>query len=168
MPIITRHWVCPKCAAAFVFSETYFLKYSRPIAAAKLSQRMTEKRIRHRQRGCARDRGQSFCLLTSACVEHLGMPDDCHELTTLRSYRDRHLLATPAGASLVRHYYQIAPLIVQSIEISTQCKHLWEHVFQDLVLPVVQLIQEGENIRAEEHYKAFVLHLAKELDISEV
>ena len=28
------------------------------------------------------------CFLTSACTEARGLPDDCHELTVLRSFRD--------------------------------------------------------------------------------
>ena len=28
------------------------------------------------------------CYFTSACVEAQGLPDDCHELTALRKFRD--------------------------------------------------------------------------------
>lgn len=57
----------------------------------------------------------SGCFLTSACVEYLGLPDDCKELTTLRTIRDKVLKATGEGRGLVDEYYRIAPALVEKI-----------------------------------------------------
>ena len=35
------------------------------------------------------------CFLTSACTEARGLPDDCHELTVLRAFRDGYLRSQP-------------------------------------------------------------------------
>ena len=46
------------------------------------------------------------CFLTSACTEARGLPDDCHELTVLRSFRDGYLRSQPEGEAhaLYRSY----------------------------------------------------------------
>ena len=39
----------------------------------------------------------SGCYLTSACIFAKGLKDDCHELTTLRQFRDQWLAKTTKG-----------------------------------------------------------------------
>jgi Uncharacterized protein conserved in bacteria (DUF2188) len=55
------------------------------------------------------------CFVTTACVRHHGLADDCYELTTLRYFRDTHMISSPAGVALVRHYYMRAPLLVKRL-----------------------------------------------------
>src|SRR5208282_5655374 len=55
--------------------------------------------------------GGIACFLTTACCEHKGLPDDCDELTILRSFRDTHV-----PKILIKEYYEIAPQIVRMIK----------------------------------------------------
>ena len=55
------------------------------------------------------------CFLTSACTEARGLPDDCHELTVLRSFRDGYLRSQPEGEAEIAEYYAVAPKIVDAI-----------------------------------------------------
>jgi hypothetical protein len=63
--------------------------------------------------GVKEDRGG--CYLTTACVEHAGLADDCQELLTLRAFRDEYLLQQVGGPELVAEYYRTAPGIVAAI-----------------------------------------------------
>ncbi len=59
--------------------------------------------------------GSKGCFLTTACTAHAGLPDDCHELTVLREFRDGYLASLPNGEAMTREYYRVAPAIVQRI-----------------------------------------------------
>lgn len=45
----------------------------------------------------------------------MGLPDDCEELMTLRSFRDHYLIGQPGGREQIRLYYEVAPIIVRNI-----------------------------------------------------
>lgn len=51
------------------------------------------------------------CFLTTAAVDMLGLPDDCWELATLRTFRDGWLTKQPGGAEQIAEYYARAPAI---------------------------------------------------------
>lgn len=55
------------------------------------------------------------CYITTACVQHKGLPDDCEELMLLRSFRDNYLLKKENGAAMLQQYYDYSPLILHSI-----------------------------------------------------
>mgnify|MGYP003393509071 CR=1 FL=1 len=57
----------------------------------------------------------SGCFLTAACVQAAGLPDDCHELTTLRRFRDSFIRALPGGEAMIKKYYDLAPQIVEKL-----------------------------------------------------
>jgi hypothetical protein len=165
MPTLDRHWVCPKCAATFQFTEFYggtgfkaIDKASRAQASARISQKIATTRIKHKTLGCGNHR-PSRCFLSSACLISLGLPDDCFELTTLRQFRDRHLLASPEGRRLVEDYYRIAPTIVT--RIGTDSPVFWRELYGQLVHPTVAFITKRAYYDAREYYKEFVLDLAE-------
>jgi hypothetical protein len=60
----------------------------------------------------------SDCFLTTACVEHAGLPDDCYELRTLRTFRDRYVSRLANGPALLAEYYTDAPRLVRAIQSS--------------------------------------------------
>ncbi len=103
----------------------------------------------------------SGCFLTSACVEAKGLPDDCHELMILRSFRDGYLKAQPCGACEIAEYYQIAPQIVDKIKSKANSTEIFEGIYQQLVAPCVALIEKNENAKAHELYRQFVNDLKK-------
>ncbi|MEM1277149.1 MAG: CFI-box-CTERM domain-containing protein [Pseudomonadota bacterium] len=58
----------------------------------------------------------SYCFLTTACVEMLGLDDDCFELRALRRYRDEVMLRTKHGRALVEVYREVAPKILAALD----------------------------------------------------
>lgn len=101
----------------------------------------------------------SGCFLTSACVEAKGLPDDCHELTVLRAFRDGYLRALPQGETEIEEYYSFAPQIVEAICQSGEAKAVFEVIYEELVIPCVEYIQQGENEKAHKLYKETLLSL---------
>ncbi len=84
------------------------------------------------------------CFLTTACVEHAGLPDDCDELTVLRDFRDRYVRALPEGPVLIRRYYAEAPYVVAAIKKSPDASVILDGILQS-VRDVVAHIKRGDN-----------------------
>lgn len=100
------------------------------------------------------------CYLTSACVEALHKPDDCPELTLLRSFRDQYVKSTPEGERDVKHYYQVAPKIVEAIKADGAASiDTFQQIYTELVQPCVKMIQENNPSAAYEHYKHYAFAL---------
>jgi hypothetical protein len=55
------------------------------------------------------------CFLTTACVELIGLDDDCFELSTLRRFRDTAMARTPERGRMVEDYYRLAPALLAEI-----------------------------------------------------
>ena len=93
------------------------------------------------------------CFLTSACTAARGLPDDCHELTVLRNYRDNWLKQQPDGVLLIAHYYEVAPKIVEVIDKLENRLMIWDEVYREMVLPCVAMIEKGQNEDALKLYR---------------
>lgn len=106
------------------------------------------------------------CYLTSACVLAKGLPDDCHELTTLRAFRDGWLEAQPCGGCDIAEYYQTAPKIVSRINERTDKAAIYERIYTELVQPCVSWIENKQPEQAYRHYKAVTRKL-QELYLTE-
>lgn len=101
----------------------------------------------------------SGCYLTSACVEAKGLPDDCHELTVLRSFRDGYLRTTATGGADICEYYHTAPAIVEKIHALPNAKDIFDQIYLELVLPCVEMIESGKNEEAYATYKNYTRKL---------
>lgn len=99
------------------------------------------------------------CYLTSACVEAKGLSDDCHELTTLRKFRDGWLREQQNGEMDIAEYYHSAPAIVDAIKKRPDSASAFEAIYAELVRPCVDWIEQGKQEEAYRHYKAFTLGL---------
>ena len=88
--------------------------------------------------------GGGGCFLTSACVEHKQLPDDCYELQTLRAIRDMIVTWNDEMKALVEEYYHIAPQIVEKINASEDSDAVWEKLYNELVLKCVALYEENK------------------------
>lgn len=104
----------------------------------------------------------SRCYLTTACIRAKGLPDDCFELTTLRSFRDTYLMTTEAGKRDICYYYQIAPHIVAAIEEKADALPIWEQLYDRLIIPCVKMIVAGSYEEAYRLYKKVSIHLEKD------
>lgn len=99
------------------------------------------------------------CYLTSACTAARGLPDDCHELQTLRRFRDEWLKKQPDGILLIARYYKIAPKIVAAIEAREDRLDVYERIYQELVLPCVKMIEDKNLQSAFGLYQKYTLRL---------
>lgn len=100
-----------------------------------------------------------LCYITTACVEAANLPDDCDELMTIRRFRDQYILSLPNGKQLVREYYDTAPDIVDAISKRSNRNGLFSKIFEQDILPVIDMIKKGDNDRALKHYIGMVRRL---------
>lgn len=111
--------------------------------------------------GETREEPSSGCFLATACVSAMGLPDNCLELRTLRSFRDKILLPSSAGRKAIKEYYRIAPSIVKAVNVSGKSEEVWSNVYLD-VQKAVSLVKRGMFNEAFEHYKQMTTALKTE------
>ena len=104
--------------------------------------------------------GKYNCFLTSACVFHKGLADDCAELTALRNFRDNYLKKSPEGIKLVEEYYAIAPSIVEKISKHNDKDEIYDSIYAD-ILVCIKLIEAKSFDEAVEAYVAMVRRIEK-------
>ena len=103
---------------------------------------------RYDGKGCPIKEGSSSsggCYLTTACVEHKGLQDDCLELSTLREFRDNYLRNLPDGDKEIEEYYRTAPKIVDTINHSGDAESIYDEMFENEIKPCVEMILDGRN-----------------------
>lgn len=105
----------------------------------------------------------SRCYITTACIRAKNLPDNCHELTVLRTFRDTYLLASEEGKAAVSHYYEIAPHVVAAIEKKANAEEIFVDLYEKLVSPCVALISDGKHEAAFQLYKNTALELERSL-----
>lgn len=93
----------------------------------------------------------SPCFITTACVEANGLPDDCSELNTARTFRDTYIKILPNGEEILREYYEIAPQIVAGIKRAENRRQIYLDLYEQLVLNV-ELIRSGKNEEVFRNY----------------
>lgn len=96
--------------------------------------------------------GSSGCFITTACVEHQGLADDCMELTTLRKYRDVFVQEDDAFRSKVLEYYRKAPLIIQQIDKTADRDVIYDDLYHEMIQPCVSLLNAGKMEEAKSLY----------------
>lgn len=92
------------------------------------------------------------CFITTACVEHQGLTDECAELRVLRKYRDALVQEDDVFRGKVLEYYRKAPLIVQQIEKSGESGKIYDDLFYGMIRPCVAFLEEGKTEEAKSLY----------------
>lgn len=87
------------------------------------------------------------CFLTTACCDYMGLPDDCHELQTLRKLRDEYISKQSYGEELIRTYYSEAPKIVSAINASKDKDQILRETYET-ICKIVSLVEEGKTDEA--------------------
>ncbi len=100
--------------------------------------------------------GKSGCFISTACVVARGLPDDCLELKTLRTFRDTYVKGLPEGHRIVADYYTTAPLITKKIDGSKNRNLIYGDLYDRLVARSVNLIQAGKPDEAFKNYQSIV------------
>jgi hypothetical protein len=98
------------------------------------------------------------CFITTACVQAKGLPDDCLELTTLRTFRDEYIATRENGMKMIVVYYQNSPAIVAAIEQHPDAQEIYNRLFK-IISMCVRYIQDGERERALQIYIDMVIGL---------
>ncbi len=96
------------------------------------------------------------CYLTTACMQHFQdeFDENCYELTVLRWFRDNFVAKED-----ITLYYEVAPIIVENIEILGENDKIYEYIYNHIVEPCVNAIENGDYDFAYNRYKSSVLTL---------
>jgi hypothetical protein len=89
-----------------------------------------------------------FCFITTATCEVAGEDDNGPTLTTLRGFRDRFMLSTPAGRRLVEGYYHLAPRMLVKLRARSDWREMLERIFTVYIVPARDYIKAGDDTRA--------------------
>lgn len=90
------------------------------------------------------------CYLTTACMKHFAddFDDNCYELMILRWFRDNYVTEED-----VRKYYDIAPTIVEKINLDENSNIIYAYIFDNVVDVCVKAIENGDFDFAYDRYK---------------
>ena len=99
------------------------------------------------------------CFITTATCKSRNLPDDCHELTTLRAFRDNFMKKDNEMKSEVMEYYEIAPSICSKIDRLENSSEIYDSIWKDYLCGAVDAVDAGDNLKAHEIYKSMVLDL---------
>ena len=99
------------------------------------------------------------CYLTTACIKHFkeNFDDNCNELMTLRWFRDNFV-----SKEDVKHYYDVAPMIVDKINSIPENNKIYKWIYAQVVQPCVVAIQNKNYEFAYNRYKNSVLALEEQ------
>lgn len=100
----------------------------------------------------------SSCYLTTACVNVMGLPNNCLELQVLRKFRNKILMPTSRGKKAVQEYHKLAPEIVQSIDGRGNAEYIWQQIYTN-IRHAVSLVLNKDFEGAFKHYKEITLNL---------
>lgn len=102
-------------------------------------------------------RSSSGCFLTTACVEHKGLTDNCRELTAMRRLRDEWLAKQPNGQEEIENYYLTAPSIVKNILGLPDSAKVLDELYTAYILPCTELVEKDDMLNAYKMYKQMLV-----------
>lgn len=99
------------------------------------------------------------CYLTTACMVHMSdnFDDNCYELKILRWFRDNYV-----SKEDIRHYYEIAPSIVEQINAISNSETIYHWIYENVIFKCITAINNGDYDFAYNRYKNSVLILEEE------
>ncbi len=135
-----------------IFTE-YRCKYSRQSLDTRTVQDIC---MTNRHMDCADYQNASRCFITTAVCLSLGKPDNCEELSVMRSFRDDWLRNQPDGESLVADYYSTAPGIVKQIDQEADRKNIYKTIYEDYILPCINHAKAKDYAESKTIYISMV------------
>ena len=99
------------------------------------------------------------CYLTTACMKYFQekFDDNCYELRVLRWFRDNFVTKED-----IKHYYEVAPIIVESINSEEKSNVIYDYIYDNIVDYCVEQIEQGNYEKAYRRYKNTVLILEEQ------
>ena len=104
---------------------------------------------------------RSGCFITTAVCDTFNKPDDCHELTAFRNFRDNWLANQEDGASLIQKYYAIAPAIVEKINSLPNARAIYLAIWDEYLKPCLSYIEQKNFLACKQKYIQMVESLAE-------
>lgn len=80
--------------------------------------------------------------------------DNCYELTVLRWFRDNFVFEED-----IKHYYKIAPVIVEAIDKEQHSNMIYDYICDNVVDACVTATSNGDYAFAYDRYKSSILSL---------
>lgn len=105
------------------------------------------------------DTSVGSCFITTATCKSRNLPDDCHELTTLRAFRDTFMKKDPEMKAEVDEYYKIAPVICKNIDNLENSNEVYDSIRKLYLNDAVTAVDNQELQKAHDIYKKMVLDL---------
>ena len=102
------------------------------------------------------------CFLSTACVAHAGLGDNCNELVVLRRFRDNVLAKSSDGRSKISKYYEFAPRLVNRIDNSANKHEIYESAFHE-IQEIVSLIEHGADESAVFRYETLISNVEQRI-----
>lgn len=96
-------------------------------------------------------RKHRFCFITTAVCQSEGKPDDCAELTAFRSFRDGWLTDN-GGKALIAEYYDIAPAIVNCIDLCDDSQRRYAELRERWLTPCYTALREERYADCRDTY----------------
>lgn len=107
----------------------------------------------------------SWCFITTAASCALNKERDCDELNFLRRFRDEHIKSSGEGQALVKEYYNIAPKLIEKIDLEEDAKSIYADLWTEYIVPSVTKIKAGDWQSAQDIYIAMVVDLSKKYGV---
>lgn len=107
--------------------------------------------------------GGPRCVLSSASVNYKKLPDDCYELQLLRDFRDSFMSKLTNGKQLIEEYYSLSDAIVGKVQEYKIEDEFYAKVYNELIIPSVNLIEKNKKNEAFHYYRQFVLNAYNDL-----
>ena len=102
--------------------------------------------------GWSNSSGGDGCYITTACMQAMGLGDDCDELMTLRRCRDALVQTDENFRAAVLDYYRKAPMIVARIMKDARRDEILRELYESMVAPCVALLKAGRTDEAKAAY----------------
>lgn len=101
--------------------------------------------------------GGGGCFLTTAATIAMGMADDCWVLEEARRFRDTYMASDSERSKEILEYYEIAPMVVEKLNMLPESKRVWKQVFWHNIIPFVLAVKDNDMVVAHELYKKLIL-----------
>lgn len=134
----------------FIFRQ----KYGVVGTAAGNSQLSTADYAAEQARKANSGGDKGMCFITTAACEHFGLADDCDELQTLRSFRDKVMLKSDNWKDDVKAYYELARELTPKLS-TIRDQEFWNKVFSYIKTSVAH-IKNNAHQEAYDTYKSLI------------
>lgn len=99
------------------------------------------------------------CFITTIVCAMLNKPDDDKVMTTLRKFRNEVLQKNEKYYDILKDYDNIGPIIASSIIKDTDCITMANTVYNNILIPITNLIENKEYDKAVSMYQIMTLSL---------